>query len=585
MATIGEVLSQPEEGWRRYDDTNINFIYTGTWGSSSITTLSYGSTGRWSGDGAVGFKFYGTKLRIISTKYTNRDITRITIDGVDYTYSEYTSGSQLYQILLFEKIDLALGIHEITIKKNDSSSSYQISLDAIDIDANGYLIHPYSEGIEENNLADMEIGDFISCKYTALTSGQPGYFSELGTCAASDIPVSGSATPNGKFNFIKADRGLLIADRVVQHSISWDTLRSAGFIEGNPKYDGLYFNGINSYINIPYNAKLYPATAITIKIVFEYKERQSSVEQRLICCNEAGGYTIYENTMNFGFQAYINGGYKSISVPKASLQEGIHEIIATFDGRYLKIYTDGVLRGTNDIGATYSITYNTVNLMIGADPDKNGVGNPPYYYEGTIYKASVWNVALSESQILQYYNKELVGNETGLVSAWDFNWSSPNTLFDKSVNKFNGTMYNITPVLSNENILIRSLSGGVAYADENGNMSVTERGFGGFSRNNDWDKYIVNSDLNEKIAKGDNKIWNWMNMLTHCKDTVVANFTQSDDGTVTNNPSTQRMRIGFSRIDTRKFLGTSTTTDTTGFRPVLEYIEPDGSSKQTNLWY
>lgn len=82
------------------------------------------------------------------------------------------------------------------------------------------------------DINNMQVGDCIPCRYTALTSGQAGYFSELGTCIANEIPIAGTATPDGLFYFIKTDKGTLIADRVIQHSISWDTLNAANYIEG-----------------------------------------------------------------------------------------------------------------------------------------------------------------------------------------------------------------------------------------------------------------------------------------------------------------------------------------------------------------
>lgn len=79
----------------------------------------------------------------------------------------------------------------------------------------------------------LEIGDWISCRYTATTSGAIGTFSELGTTTASAIPVASSATPDGSFNFIYVGddaqgKKILVADRNVQKSISWDIINNKG---------------------------------------------------------------------------------------------------------------------------------------------------------------------------------------------------------------------------------------------------------------------------------------------------------------------------------------------------------------------
>lgn len=98
---------------------------------------------------------------------------------------------------------------------------------------------PATSGQLKTNILDMQIGDYIPCKYVA-SSGAIGVFSELGTSTGTEIPVASTATPTGLFYFIKVDKGLLIADRVVQHSISWDMLNITGrMIEGVPLLGGL----------------------------------------------------------------------------------------------------------------------------------------------------------------------------------------------------------------------------------------------------------------------------------------------------------------------------------------------------------
>lgn len=83
----------------------------------------------------------------------------------------------------------------------------------------------------------MNIGDKIVCNYSA-NAGAFGTFSQLGTATSSLIPVAGTATPNGTFNFIMVGydgrgRKKLIADRVIQINISWDTLNIVGISSGS----------------------------------------------------------------------------------------------------------------------------------------------------------------------------------------------------------------------------------------------------------------------------------------------------------------------------------------------------------------
>lgn len=103
---------------------------------------------------------------------------------------------------------------------------------------------PATTGQLRTDIASMEIGDYIACSIH-------GYFI-LAAMGRNDvtypeIPVTGMVRESyyNKFYFIKVDEGLLIADRVVYHSISWDVLNTEKVIEGKSQ-DGA--NGITGII-------------------------------------------------------------------------------------------------------------------------------------------------------------------------------------------------------------------------------------------------------------------------------------------------------------------------------------------------
>jgi len=66
------------------------------------------------------------------------------------------------------------------------------------------------------------------------------------------------------------------------------------------------------------------------------------------------------------------------------------------------------------------------------------------YFNGLIDEVSIWNVALSESEINSYAFTQLSGNETNLVGYWNFNEGEGTTLADLSGNENNGTIYGAT---------------------------------------------------------------------------------------------------------------------------------------------
>lgn len=85
----------------------------------------------------------------------------------------------------------------------------------------------------------MQVGDMISCEYAAAPN-VIGVFSNFGSATKALIPIPwGQSAPNGSFNFIMVGydtqgRKKLVADRNIQHSISFNTLNAVGLICGAP---------------------------------------------------------------------------------------------------------------------------------------------------------------------------------------------------------------------------------------------------------------------------------------------------------------------------------------------------------------
>lgn len=142
MAEIGEKLSQPEQGWRRYDDSEKDSIsYIGDWKERTNVAgdWDYKSTNHYTtsaGNKAV-FRFIGTKLRLIAQVYSDSSNNiKVLIDKKEYNYSAY-GGTNKAKILLFELNGLKKGVHSVEII---STTSGWTEVDAIDIDEDGRLL-------------------------------------------------------------------------------------------------------------------------------------------------------------------------------------------------------------------------------------------------------------------------------------------------------------------------------------------------------------------------------------------------------------------------------------------------------------
>lgn len=95
---------------------------------------------------------------------------------------------------------------------------------------------PATTGQLRERVEDMELGDYIVWKYDSTITG---YIFGGSTSGYTEIAVTGhplGSLPAKYFWYaIKVDKGLLISDRIVSHTVTWDWLNSRNFVEGSPR--------------------------------------------------------------------------------------------------------------------------------------------------------------------------------------------------------------------------------------------------------------------------------------------------------------------------------------------------------------
>jgi len=70
-----------------------------------------------------------------------------------------------------------------------------------------------------------------------------------------------------------------------------------------------------------------------------------------------------------------------------------------------------------------------------------GIGFGAYgYYQGLVDEVRIWNIARSQSDIQADMNRQLTGNEPGLVGYWKLDEGSGNTVYDSTSNNSNGSI-------------------------------------------------------------------------------------------------------------------------------------------------
>ncbi|WP_217648120.1 hypothetical protein [Paenibacillus sp. cl141a] len=127
--------------------------------------------------------------------------------------------------------------------------------------------------------------------------------------------------------------------------------------------------------------------------------------------------------------------------------------------------------------------------------------------------------------------------------------------------------------------IFRSLTGGVAYADANGNMSSTDQGFGAWPTNNEWDTYIANFPVTKiQTGKSLDDVFHWREVQNWCQETPVTGLTGPH---VFHATPAARVRRGNPKAYNNSDYPITSVSPTLssqsynyiGFRPIFEYKE------------
>lgn len=534
MSIVGEQLLQPEDGWQRIDNIDNSFKYIGLWKKDTSQGL-YNNTGMYIQENAtmeevnssyITFVFYGSKIRIFHTRYTSHSSNmKCIIDDIEYeNYNIH--GETMRQYLAFEKINLEKKIHVVTIKSGDA---VRFDFDCVDIDEDGYMVDLIETKLTKKSTLDsMEIGDIISCRYIAPISGKVGYFSELGTCNCEGIDKDVSPdTPDGKFYFIKVDDNKLIADRNVQSSISWKELNK---------------NKLTCKMDTPNSSVLDKETeegfSVESGTCLIEKISEFSIGDTLYdlsptknnatisnCIKEYDQSNKYYYTIPSGGVAYNDD--ITISFPKKDLKsnEGDDYIL-----EQSSIYSAGLLA---------YLAFNKTNIDSNDCWHSSSEPNP--YIKVSSKKDKI------QASGFRLTNRNCPASIQPPSSCIVYG-SNDNTTFEKiyetsnlpsgnkatSYHHFNSQVEYLHYKFSFQHIDLYVAVGELEifkeYEYENSSSSLINKNQGGWPIENDWDKYIRNSDLKRKIIAGDNDIWNYHNMLSLCKEKVITGVKDINGG-------------------------------------------------------
>ncbi|MFA5010704.1 MAG: LamG-like jellyroll fold domain-containing protein [Ignavibacteria bacterium] len=216
----------------------------------------------------------------------------------------------------------------------------------------------------------------------------------------------------------------------------------------------LSFNGTNAYVDCQNIDRFNLTNAVTVEAWIKFASTSSSmfVAGKVNHQGNRWGYGLFANAnsvhgnqpgkVSFGIGRSWNSMHSVVSTSTLIIDQWYH-VAGTFDGQYIKIYINGGLDNTNNIGSPYTIiTPTDVSFTIG-----NVMAG--YWFNGLIDEVSVWNIARTAVDISSTYNSSLAGNEPGLIAYYKMNDGVGTNLTDEQTNftrasGADGTVYNAT---------------------------------------------------------------------------------------------------------------------------------------------
>jgi len=201
----------------------------------------------------------------------------------------------------------------------------------------------------------------------------------------------------------------------------------------------LDFDGTNDYVDCGSDASLYP-DRITLEAWVQFKT-VGSVYKMVFSCDDVGNrnyaFSLWNND-KLRFYIYDSNVEHSISSTSTPSQDTWMQMVATYDGAHLRIYTNGALDCTP---AAYA-----GNIDSDSEPVKLGErGDGGLDLDGYIALPRIYNRALSAEEIENHFNQEkhLFGVSDGFITFGDAEYGGLRLYIDGVLEDYGATV-NVT---------------------------------------------------------------------------------------------------------------------------------------------
>jgi hypothetical protein len=205
----------------------------------------------------------------------------------------------------------------------------------------------------------------------------------------------------------------------------------------------LKFDGTNDYGTVAHNASLSPQVGGQMTLSTWVKFDALPVGENAVPVSKGSGNT-YEYNITVWTDAQVSfclwrptGSSYAVAKGGTITTGQWHNITSTYmQGQYIKVYLDGDLVNQSSsfnppIGSGNSGFYFG---KIGGNPETHS------WFNGVLDDVSIWNYAMTDTQVQQLFSTTLIGSESGLAAYWNFNEGSGQTLTDITGHGNNGIL-------------------------------------------------------------------------------------------------------------------------------------------------